>query len=71
MLRARALVMVTELINSAIELLADFISPGENKLIGKIKDISAAAVLITVIAAVIAGILVFYPHVKLLLTRCA
>ena len=63
---AIAFVIVTELLNSAIELLADFISPGEHKTIEKIKDIAAAAVLISAFAAVIAGILVFYPHVKFL-----
>ena len=36
-------VFVAELFNTAIEMLADFISPGQNKTIGKIKDISAGA----------------------------
>lgn len=65
---AIGLVILAELVNSAIELLADVVSPGENKTIGKIKDIAAASVLVSAIIAVIAGALVFYPHVKLLFT---
>ena len=65
---AIGLVIIAELVNSAIELLADFVSPGENKKIGTIKDIAAASVLVSAIIAVIAGILVFYPHVKALFT---
>jgi undecaprenol kinase/diacylglycerol kinase (ATP) len=59
-------VIVTELINTAIELLADVVSPEKNKIIGRAKDISAAAVLISAVTAVITGVLVFYPHIKLL-----
>ncbi|MEO5644724.1 MAG: diacylglycerol kinase family protein [Bacteroidia bacterium] len=62
LLFAIGFVFVTELFNSAIELLADFISPEENKIIGKLKDICAAAVLIAVIVAVVTGIFVFWVH---------
>jgi diacylglycerol kinase (ATP) len=66
LLFAIGFVLVAELFNSAIEMLADFISPGENKTIGKIKDISAGAVLLAVLISVLAGMLVFWPHIKLL-----
>lgn len=57
-------VIVAELFNSAIELLADVVSPGENKTIGKVKDIAAGAVLVSVIVAVIIGIIVFWQPVR-------
>jgi diacylglycerol kinase (ATP) len=56
-------VFCSELFNSVIEALADFVSPGIHPEIGKIKDISAGAVLIAVITAVITGLLVFVPHI--------
>ena len=40
------LVIILETINSAIENISDFISPEKNHIIKKIKDLSAAAVLI-------------------------
>jgi diacylglycerol kinase (ATP) len=57
-------VLVAELFNSAIELLADVVSPEENKTIGKVKDIAAGAVLVAVIVAVIIGIIVFWNPVR-------
>lgn len=57
-------VLIAELFNSAIELIADFISPGKHETIGKIKDISAGAVLIAVLISVIAGTMVFWPYVE-------
>src|ERR1044072_1799616 len=54
-------VFCSELFNSVIESLADFVSPNIHPEIGRIKDISAGAVLIAVITAVIIGLLVFVP----------
>lgn len=56
-------VMAMEAINSAIENLADFISPEYQKLIGKAKDLGAAAVLITSVCAVIVGAIIFLPKI--------
>jgi diacylglycerol kinase len=58
-----ALVISAECFNSAIEYLCDIVSPGFNPLVGKIKDITAAAVLVSVIAAVITGLIVFIPAI--------
>lgn len=55
------LVFITELINSAIESLSDVLDPKWNDLIGKAKDYSAAAVLISAIVGLIAGCLIFIP----------
>ncbi len=60
-------VLVTELLNTTIELIADFISPGENKIIGRIKDIAAGAVLIAVLAAVAVGLIILLPYLCALL----
>lgn len=61
------LVLALELVNSAIERLADKISPEHDPLIGKIKDISAAAVLITAIAAAVVGLIILVPKFFILM----
>ncbi|MEZ4912909.1 MAG: diacylglycerol kinase family protein [Chitinophagales bacterium] len=55
------LVILTELINTAIEQLADFVEPERNEKIGLIKDYCAGAVLISAIIALIVGALIFTP----------
>ena len=56
-------VFAMELVNSAIENLADFVSPQKNNAIGKIKDLSAAAVLVSAIAALLIGLIIFLPKI--------
>jgi diacylglycerol kinase len=56
-------VITTEIINTAIEQIANFISPEKNENIKKIKDLSAAAVLISSIAAFIIGLFIFIPKI--------
>lgn len=56
-----AFVFVTEILNTAIEKLADFISLEKHPQIGLVKDLAAAAVLISAIAAVVTGALIFLP----------
>ena len=60
---AIGMVMGTEGINTAIESLADFIHPDHHKKIGFIKDVSAGAVFITAIAAIVIGIIIYSPKV--------
>ena len=60
---AIGLVFAFEIINSAIEGVADFISPEKHQAIKKIKDLSAAAVLVSAITAFIIGIIVFLPKI--------
>jgi diacylglycerol kinase len=55
------LVFIAELFNSAIEFLADFVSPGYALLVGKAKDLAAAGVLLASVLAVAIGIVVFLP----------
>lgn len=56
-------VLMGEAFNSAIEALADKISPGYDPLIGKAKDLGAAAVLLFVFAAVAVGLIIFIPKI--------
>lgn len=58
---AIAIVLVAELANTAMETLVDMISPEFNLKAGIVKDISAAAVLISSILALIIGILILLP----------
>ena len=57
------LVFSIEIINSAIENLADFVSPNYNEIIKKVKDLSAAAVLISALVSLIIGIIIFIPKI--------
>lgn len=58
-----AMVLITEILNSAIESLADYISPEYNSIIKRVKDYGAAAVLISAITSVIVGLIIFLPKV--------
>ncbi|UOQ46351.1 diacylglycerol kinase family protein [Halobacillus salinarum] len=55
------LVMALEMINSSIERVMDYLSPERDPLVGMIKDISAGAVLVASIFAVLIAILIFLP----------
>ena len=52
------LVMVVELLNSAIETAVDRIGPEHHELAGRAKDIGSAAVFIAIILAIVVWILV-------------
>ncbi|MGA0555844.1 diacylglycerol kinase family protein [Larkinella sp. VNQ87] len=54
-----ALVLAAEAFNTAIEKLADVVSPERHPQIKAVKDLSAGAVLLVVILAVVVGILIF------------
>jgi len=56
-------VIALELINSAIENMADFLTKEKNESIKKIKDLSAGAVLIAAIASAIIGLIIFLPKI--------
>ncbi len=57
------LVLSMEVMNSAIEKMVDFVSPGFHEQAGLIKDISAGAVLLSAMAAAIAGLIIFLPRI--------
>ena len=54
-------VLTAEGLNTAIERLSDFIHPEQSRHIGQIKDISAGAVFIMAITAVIIGGIIYIP----------
>lgn len=58
-----SLVMLMELANSAVERIADILKPRLNDYVKEIKDITAAAVLLAAITAVITGLIIFLPHI--------
>lgn len=60
---AIGLVMSLEGANTAIEEIADFIHPEFHTKIGLIKDFAAGAVFFAAVAAVIIGILIYYPYI--------
>jgi diacylglycerol kinase (ATP) len=60
---AIAIVVVSEMLNTAIELLTDLVSPEHNELAGKLKDVAAGAVLVASIAAAIVGAVIFLPKI--------
>lgn len=60
---AIGLVFALELINSAVERLADAVSPQPSEAIAKIKDLSAGGVLVGAIAALVIGLCVFLPKI--------
>lgn len=57
------LVIVSECFNTAVEYLADSITPEYNSIIGKAKDLAAAGVLISAIVSVITGLIIFIPAI--------
>lgn len=57
-----ALVLSLEAVNSSIENLANVVHPDQHPIIGKCKDLAAAAVLISAIFALIIAIFIFTPY---------
>jgi len=58
---AIVLVFMAEMFNTAIEFLSDIVSPNIHPQVKRVKDVSAAAVLIAAAGAALIGILIFYP----------
>ena len=55
-------VLVLELINSSLERLVDLVKPRLHEYVGDVKDLMAGAVLVAASAAVVVGLLLFWPH---------
>jgi len=65
------LVLVVELLNTAIETLTDLTSPGYNEKAGRVKDVAAGAVVITAMFALITGFTIFLPKIINLFSHAA
>ncbi|MGV3609993.1 MAG: diacylglycerol kinase family protein [Fluviicola sp.] len=62
------LVFICELFNTSLEALANFVSPEKHPQIKKVKDLAAAAVLMSAFSALITGIIIFTPKIIQLCT---
>ncbi|MDM8325149.1 diacylglycerol kinase family protein [Bacteroides gallinaceum] len=58
---AIGMVLAAEAFNSAIEALADAVSPDYNEAIKRTKDLAAGAVLLLAIASAVIGLIIFIP----------
>ncbi|WP_373892842.1 diacylglycerol kinase family protein [Virgibacillus natechei] len=60
------LVLVTEIANSSIEKMMDYVKPEMHPAAQVIKDVAAGAVLVSAAIAVIIGLLIFLPKLDML-----
>lgn len=61
-LLSSAFVFCTELLNTALENICDFIEPQNNQKIKNIKDIAAGAVLIASLLSLVIGLIILIPY---------
>lgn len=64
---AVASVLVLELMNSIFERVVDLLKPRVHYHVKEVKDVMAGAVLVAAIAAMLIGIMIFWPHLSLML----
>ena len=57
------LIIAIEGVNTAIAEMADFIHPEQHPKIGLIKDLSAGAVFVFAVVAIIAGCIIYFPKI--------
>lgn len=62
-------VITAEMFNTTIEAIVDIISPEYSENAKKAKDISAGAILILAIVAVVVGIIIFVPKIILVINQ--
>jgi undecaprenol kinase len=61
--------LIMELLNTVMERVVDMLKPSVHPYAKLIKDLMAAAVLVTSILAIVVGVIIFYPHLKILFSR--
>ena len=57
------IVLAAEIFNTAIEQIANFVQPNQDKKIERIKDLAAGGVLIASISAFLVGLIIFLPKI--------
>lgn len=62
-------VLVLEVINSIFEHLVDLLKPRLHYVVGEIKNMMAAAVLLASVSAVIVGVIIFWPYLLGIIQR--
>lgn len=60
---AAGIVLIVELLNTAIEVLVDLVSPTIHPKAKIIKDVAAAAVLMAAVTAIVIGLIIFVPKI--------
>ncbi len=60
---AMAMVIISEMLNTAVEFLTDLVSPGFHLQAEKVKDVAAGAVLIAALTATVIGAVIFLPKI--------
>ncbi|MDK1305042.1 diacylglycerol kinase [Cronobacter sakazakii] len=58
------LVMIVEILNSAIEAVVDRIGPEFHELLGRAKDMGSAAVLLSIILALVVWVTLLWQHLR-------
>jgi diacylglycerol kinase (ATP) len=58
------LVMLAEMVNTAIEYLVDMVSPEYSEKARTAKDVSAGAVFITAVGSAVVGYIILFPHLE-------
>jgi undecaprenol kinase len=58
------LVLLMEIANSGVERVVDLLQPRINSYVKEIKDIMAAAVMVSSVGAIIVGIIIFLPYIQ-------
>ena len=58
---AIGMVLGAEAMNTALELLSDYVQPSRDKRIGIVKDVAAAGVTIVALASGVIGLLIYVP----------
>ena len=58
---AIGMVLGAEAMNTALELLSDYVQPSRDKRIGIVKDVAAAGVTIAALASAVIGLLIYVP----------
>ena len=61
------LILAAEGMNTAVEKLCDFVNPGPDPKIGRVKDIAAGGVGFAAVMAIIVGLIIYIPKVLALL----
>ena len=61
------LILAAEGMNTAVEKLCDFVNPGPDPKIGRVKDIAAGGVGFAAMTAIIVGLIIYIPKVLALL----
>ncbi|GAC1471471.1 MAG: hypothetical protein NVS9B11_10570 [Candidatus Dormibacteraceae bacterium] len=64
-----SLLLAVETLNTAIEMLCDYVQPKHDPKIGKVKDVAAGATAVTEIGAAIVVAVLLWPHIWAALHR--